>query len=74
MLKHTDFIESYGVNKLKQDLNLNKINVTSVNSVGYFTDPFCFNQNEKILSYGKILNPDLICVITGGILADQTIK
>lgn len=65
---HTDFIESYGVNKLKQDLNLNKINVTSVNSVGYFTDPFYFNQNERILSYGKILNPDLICVITGGIL------
>jgi len=65
---HTDFIESYGVNKLKQDLNLNKINVTSVNSVGYFTDPFYFNQNEKVLSYGKILNPDLICVITGGIL------
>jgi hypothetical protein len=65
---HTDFIESYGVNKLKQDLNLNKINVTSVNSVGYFTDPFYFNQNEKILNYGKILNPDLICVITGGIL------
>ena len=65
---HTDFIENYGVNKLRQDLKLNKINVTSVNSVGYFTDPFYFNQNEKILSYVKILNPDLICVITGGIL------
>lgn len=65
---HTDFIENYGVNKLKQELVLNNINVTSINSVGYFTDPFYFNQNEKILSYAKILNPDLICVITGGIL------
>jgi hypothetical protein len=65
---HTDFIENYGVNKLKQELVLNNINVTSVNSVGYFTDPFYFNQNEKILNYAKILNPDLICVITGGIL------
>jgi hypothetical protein len=42
--------------------------VTSINSVGYFTDPFYFNQNEKILNYAKILNPDLICVITGGVL------
>ena len=65
---HTDFIENYGVNKLKQELLLNNINVTSINSVGYFTDPFYFNQNEKILNYAKILNPDLICVITGGIL------
>ena len=65
---HTDFIENYGVNKLKQELVLNNINVTSINSVGYFTDPFYFNQNEKILNYAKILNPDLICVITGGIL------
>jgi hypothetical protein len=65
---HTDFIENYGINKLKQELVLNNINVTSINSVGYFTDPFYFNQNEKILNYAKILNPDLICVITGGIL------
>jgi len=65
---HADFIENYGVNKLKQELVLNNINVTSINSVGYFTDPFYFNQNEKILNYAKILNPDLICVITGGIL------
>ena len=65
---HNDFIENYGVNKLKQELVLNNINVTSINSVGYFTDPFYFNQNEKILNYAKILNPDLICVITGGIL------
>ena len=65
---HTDFIENYGVNKLKQELVLNNINVTSINSVGYFTDPFYFNQNEKILNYAKILNPDLNCVITGGIL------
>ena len=65
---HTDFIENYGVNKLKQELVLNNINVTSINSVGYFTDPFYFNQNEKILNYAKILNPDLICVITGGVL------
>ena len=65
---HTDFIENYGINKLKQELVLNNINVTSINSVGYFTDPFYFNQNEKILNYAKILNPDLICVITGGVL------
>ena len=65
---HADFIENYGVNKLKQELVLNNINVTSINSVGYFTDPFYFNQNEKILNYAKILNPDLICVITGGVL------
>jgi len=65
---HTDFIANYGVNKLKQELVLNNINVTSINSVGYFTDPFYFNQNEKILNYAKILNPDLICVITGGVL------
>ena len=65
---HADFIENYGVNKLKQELVLNNINVTSINSAGYFTDPFYFNQNEKILNYAKILNPDLICVITGGVL------
>ena len=64
---HTDFIESYGVNKLKEKLKLNNINVTSLNSVGYFTDPKYYNQNEKILNYAKILNPELICIITGGI-------
>ena len=35
---HTDFIEKFGINKLKQELSLNKINVTSLNSIGYFTD------------------------------------
>ena len=56
----------FGVNKLKQELTLNKINVTSVNSVGYFTDPYYFKQNEKILQIAKIINPDLVCLITGG--------
>ena len=65
---HTDFIEEFGVNKLKQELILNHINVTSVNSVGYFTDPYYFKQNEKVLNYAKILNPDLVCVISGGIM------
>ena len=45
---HTDFINNFGVNKLKQELTLNKINVTSINSVGYFTDPYYFKQNEPI--------------------------
>ena len=65
---HVDFIEEYGVNKLKQELNLNKINVTSINSVGYFTDNFYFKQHEKIFNYAKILKPDVVCVISGGIL------
>jgi hypothetical protein len=65
---HTDFIDNFGVNKLKQELILNHINVTSVNSVGYFTDPYYFKQNEKVLNYAKILNPDLVCVISGGIM------
>ena len=65
---HTDFIDEFGVNKLKQELILNHINVTSVNSVGYFTDPYYFKQNEKVLNYAKILNPDIVCVISGGIM------
>ena len=65
---HTDFIEEYGINKLKQELSLNKINVTSINSVGYFTDNFYFKQHEKIFNYAKILKPDVVCVISGGIL------
>ena len=65
---HTDFIEEFGVNKLKQELILNHINVTSVNSEGYFTDPYYFKQNEKVLNYAKILNPDLVCIISGGIM------
>ena len=65
---HVDFIEEFGVNKLKQELNLNKINVTSINSVGYFTDNFYFKQHEKIFNYAKILKPDVVCVISGGIL------
>ena len=65
---HTDFINNFGVNKLKQELTLNKINVTSINSVGYFTDPYYFKQNEKVLQSAKILNPDLVCLITGGIM------
>lgn len=65
---HTDFIEEYGVNKLKQELSLNKINVTSINSVGYFTDNFYFKQHEKIFNYAKILKPDVVCIISGGIL------
>ena len=65
---HADFIEEYGVNKLKQELSLNKINVTSINSVGYFTDNFYFKQHEKIFNYAKILKPDVVCVISGGIL------
>ena len=65
---HTDFIDEFGVNKLKQELILNHINVTSVNSVGYFTDPYYFRQNEKVLNYAKILNPDLVCIISGGIM------
>ena len=63
-----DFIEEYGVNKLKQELSLNKINVTSINSVGYFTDNFYFKQHDKIFNYAKILKPDVVCVISGGIL------
>ena len=65
---HADFIEEYGVNKLNQELSLNKINVTSINSVGYFTDNFYFKQHEKIFNYAKILKPDVVCVISGGIL------
>ena len=65
---HTAFIDEFGVNKLKQELILNHINVTSVNSVGYFTDPYYFKQNEKVLNYAKILNPDLVCIISGGIM------
>mgnify|MGYP005688465119 FL=1 len=65
---HTDFINNFGVNKLKQELTLNKINVTSINSVGYFTDPYYLKQNEKVLQSAKILNPDLVCLITGGIM------
>ena len=64
---HTDFIENYGVENLKEELKLNNLKVTSLNSVGYFTDPKYYNQNEKILNYAKILNPELVCVITGGI-------
>ena len=65
---HTDFIEEFGANKLKQELALNRINVTSINSVGYFTDPYYFKQNEKVLNFAKVLNPELICVISGGIM------
>lgn len=65
---HTDFIEEFGVNKLKQELTLNRINVTSINSVGYFTDSYYFKQNEKVLNFAKVLNPELICVISGGIM------
>jgi hypothetical protein len=64
---HTEFIERFGINKLKQELTLNKINVTSLNSIGYFTDPKYFNENNKILSYAKILKPEYVCVISGGI-------
>lgn len=64
---HTEFIETFGINKLKQELTLNKINVTSLNSIGYFTDPKYFNENNKILSYAKILKPEYVCVISGGI-------
>ena len=65
---HTDFIEEFGANKLKQELALNRINVSSINSVGYFTDPYYFKQNEKVLNFAKVLNPELICVISGGIM------
>ena len=65
---HTDFIEKFGINKLKQELSLNKINVTSLNSIGYFTDPKYYNNNDKILRYAKILKPEYVCVISGGIL------
>ena len=65
---HTDFIEEFGANKLKQELALNRINVTSINSVGYFTDQYYFKQNEKVLNFAKVLNSELICVISGGIM------
>ena len=65
---HTDFIEEFGINKLKEELKLNKINVTSINSVGYFTDQFYYKQHEKIFNYAKILKPDVVCIISGGIL------
>ena len=65
---HTDFIEEFGANKLKQELTLNRINVTRINSVGYFTDSYYFKQNEKVLNFAKVLNPELICVISGGIM------
>ena len=65
---HTGFIEEFGVSKLKQELDLNRINVTSINSVGYFTDSYYFKQNEKVLNFAKVLNPELICVISGGIM------
>ena len=65
---HTDFIEEFGINKLKQELSLNRINVTSINSIGYLTDPFYYKQHEKIFNYAKILNPDVVCIISGGIL------
>ena len=64
---HTGFIEKFGINRLKQELILNKINITSLNSIGYFTDPKYFNENDKILSYAKILKPEYVCVISGGI-------
>ena len=65
---NTDFIEEFGINKLKEELKLNKINVTSINSVGYFTDQFYYKQHEKIFNYAKILKPDVVCIISGGIL------
>ena len=65
---HTDFIEEYGINKLKEELTLNRINVTSINSVGYFTDQFYYKQHEKIFNYAKLLKPDVVCIISGGIL------
>ena len=65
---HIDFIEEFGINKLKEELILNKINVTSINSVGYFTDQFYYKQHEKIFNYAKILKPDVVCIISGGIL------
>ena len=65
---HIDFIEDYGINKLREELKLNKINVTSINSVGYFTDQFYYKQHEKIFNYAKILKPDVVCIISGGIL------
>ena len=65
---HTDFIEEFGINKLKEELKLNKINVTSINSVGYFTDQFYYKKHEKIFNYAKILKPDVVCIISGGIL------
>ena len=65
---HVDFIEKYGINKLKEELSLNRINVTSINSVGYFTDQFYYKQHEKIFNYAKLLKPDVVCIISGGIL------
>ncbi len=65
---HIDFIDNFGVNKLRQELTLNKINVTSINSVGYFTDPYYFKQKDKVFQSAKILNPDLVCLITGGLM------
>ena len=65
---HTDFIEEYGINKLKEELTLNRINVTSINSVGYFTDQFYYKQHDKIFNYAKMLKPDVVCIISGGIL------
>ena len=46
---NTDFIESYGIEKLKEELKLNNINVTSLNSVGYFTDPKCNKDNTNTI-------------------------
>ena len=41
---HTDFIEEYGVNKLKQELSLNKINVTSINILALVGDLIQFKR------------------------------
>ncbi len=65
---HVDFIEEYGVKKLNEELILNKINVTSINSVGYFTDQFYYKQHKKVFNYAQILKPDIVCIISGGVL------
>ena len=54
---HTDFIESYGIENLKEELKLNNLKVTSLNSVGYFTDPKYYNQNEKSFELCKNIKP-----------------
>ncbi len=64
---HNDFIKNVGLVKLKSYLTENKISVTSINSIGYFTDKLAFNDYKLTLEYAKILNPDVICVISGGL-------
>ena len=64
---HIDFIDKIGINNIKEFIQKHLLNISSINSLGYFTDDNQKN-NKKVLEYAKFLDCSLVCLITGGLL------